>query len=121
MLYWSIVGKTIWVTDREYPILRQAKGNFEAISGVKMSWGGFFTLVSLGALAGSAVTGAKFRCPNCEAETIMTLECPELVELGEEPSAPSPSASLVPPSPQRRSPHQASRQTVRSPGGTASV
>jgi len=87
------VGKTIWVTDAEKVILAQAKANFELISGVKMSWGGFLTLVSLGALAGSSVTGAKFRCPNCEAVTIMTLECPELIAPGEDSLEPSPASS----------------------------
>lgn len=72
--------RTIAVTTSEYLILTQAKGNFELISGVKMSWGGFLTLISLGALAGSSVTGARFRCPNCESVTILTLELPRLIE-----------------------------------------
>lgn len=75
--------KTIAVTLAEFGILKEAKANFEIISGVKMSWGAFLTLVSLGALAGSAVTGARFRCPNCEATTMMTLECPQLIEVGD--------------------------------------
>ena len=93
MLYYSIVGKTIWVTDSEKAILDSAKANFELISGVRMSWGAFLTLVSLGALAGSSVTGARFRCPNCEAVTIMTLECPELTGPGEDSLEPSPASS----------------------------
>lgn len=72
--------KSIAVTPSEYVILTQAKANFELISGVRMSWGAFLTLISLGALAGSSVTGAKFRCPNCEAVTMMTLEMPRLIE-----------------------------------------
>lgn len=87
------MGKTIWVTDSEKAILDQAKANFELISGVKMSWGGFLTLISLGALAGSAVTGVKFRCPNCEAVTVMTLECPELIAPSEDSLEFSPSSS----------------------------
>lgn len=78
------MGKTIWVTESEKVILDRAKANFELISGVRMSWGGFLTLVSLGALAGSAVTGARFRCPNCESVTMMTLECPTLIEPSED-------------------------------------
>lgn len=93
MLYYSIVGKTIWVTDSEKAILEQAKANFELISGVQMSWGAFLTLVSLGALAGSSVTGARFRCPNCEAITVMTLECPELISSGEASAELSPASS----------------------------
>jgi len=75
----SIVGTTIWVTDAEKAILEQAKANVGVISGGKMSWGAFLTVMCLGALAGSLVTGAKFRCPNCEWETTMTLECPRLI------------------------------------------
>lgn len=84
--------KTIAVTPHEFVILTQAKRNFEVISGVKMSWGAFLTLISLGALAGSSVTGARFRCPNCESLTVMTLECPKLIE-GEYFSEPSLSSS----------------------------
>jgi len=57
--------KGIFVTDTEFQFIRQAKAEFEAATGAKISWGAYLWILSAGALAIGATFGMNVRCPDC--------------------------------------------------------
>lgn len=72
--------KSISVTPAEYQILSLAKANFERVTGLRVSWAAFLIAISTGALAATAITGLKLKCPSCESQMVMTVTCPRIIE-----------------------------------------
>lgn len=71
-------GKTIWVTSTEFTLLCEGKELFQAITGVKLSWGAYLTALSFGALAAKTLSGLLIRCPECGSEVEMMMIKPTI-------------------------------------------
>jgi hypothetical protein len=65
--------KTIGVDEEVFHYLCLAKQNFEKVTHLKTSWGGFLVSLSCGALATQAAAGLHLVCPNCEHEMGMSI------------------------------------------------
>jgi hypothetical protein len=71
--------KGIYVTEKEYALIAEAKGLFQAFTDTRrMSWGVFLCAVAFGSLAAEALAGFQRRCPNCGDEVEFTLIHPKL-------------------------------------------
>lgn len=86
------MAKSIGLTDPEFLVLRQAKKNFEVLTGAKFSWGAYLVALAIGSLGTYAIRGYSLRCPNCEAAMEIRLVMPKL-ESSEDSSGPSPASS----------------------------
>jgi uncharacterized membrane protein len=55
----------IYITEYEFELIKQGKAALEALTGARLSWGAYLTILSLGSFATSFLAGFKLFCPNC--------------------------------------------------------